>query len=367
MFGNKKIIIISTIALLIIILIFIKVITSPKNETRNQTPAVEVGKIQRGEIVNSETLTGNILPIQQANIYSKVSGNIENIFVDIGDHVQKGQFLALIDTTIYSSNAKQAEANYYQAKVNFENNKLTYERNQKLSEENLIAKQDLDNSKTAMDASSAQMDAAKANYSNTLTQLSYCNVRAPFSGYITTRNFDPGTYITGSGNTGSTSLFTLMNVDQLKSIVNVPENDVPLLNNIVDIEVTADALPGKTFKAKLKKISEAVDLSTRTMAIEIDIENASKLLKPGMFASVVLVWNKKENTMTLPNEVVLNDDQGDYVYTVDQNNMVNKKYVTLGIKENNKYEILSGVSENERIVFAGQTLIKDQMKVRIVK
>jgi membrane fusion protein, multidrug efflux system len=364
---KKKIIVISAIVLLIALLVFVKVITGSKAERGNSVPSVEVGKIQRGEIVNSEKLTGDILPIQQADIYSKVSGNIENIFVDIGDRVEKGQLLALIDTTIYSSNARQAEANYYQAKVNYENNKLTYERNLKLSDEDLIAKQDLDNSKTAMDASSAQMDAAKASYSNALTQLSYCKVSAPFSGYITKRNFDPGTYITGSGNTQNSSLFTLMNVEQLKSIVNVPENDVPLLNSIVDIEVVADALPGKTFKAKLKKISESVDLLTRTMAVEIDIENASKELKPGMFASITLVWNKKENAMILPDEVVLNDDRGDYVYTVGQNNVVDKKYVKVGIRENNKYEILSGINENERVVFTGQTLIKDQTKVRIVK
>jgi membrane fusion protein, multidrug efflux system len=367
MFRNKKIVTISAIVLFIVVIILVKVATTSKAGRGNPIPAVETGKIQRGEIVNSETLTGDILPIQQADIYSKVSGNIENIFVDIGDRVQRGQLLALIDTTIYSSNARQVEANYYQAKVNYENNKLTYERNQKLSEENLIAKQDLDNSKTAMNASAAQMDAAQASYSNALTQLGYCKVSAPFSGYITKRNFDAGAYIAGSGNTQNSSLFTLMNVEQLKSIVNVPENDVPMLDSIVDIQVAADALPGKIFKAKLKKISESVDLSTRTMAVEIDIENASKMLKPGMFASITLVWNKKENAMILPNEVVLNDDQGDYVYTVNQDNIVNKEYVKVGIRQNNKYEILSGINENQRIVFVGQTLIKNQMKVRIVK
>jgi membrane fusion protein, multidrug efflux system len=360
---NKKIILTSSVFLIIILLIILKINGSTGEKRTAQTPTVVLGNVQVGEISKSETLTGDILPIQQANIYSKVNGNIEKIFVDIGDKVNTNQILALIDTTIYSHNSKQAEANYYQAEVNYENNKLTYDRNQKLYEQNLIAKQDLDNSKTAMDASFAQKDAAYANYLNARTQLSYCKITAPFKGTITKRFYDPGAYISGSGN----SLFILMNIDRLKSIVNMPEKDVPILDQISEIEVTADAFPDKMFKAKLKKISGAVDLTTRTMEVEIDIENPSKMLKPGMFASINLIWEKKENALILPDEVVLNDDQGNYVYVVNTQNVVSKKYVTVGIQQNNKDEILSGINKADMIVFVGQNLVRDKIKVKVTK
>jgi membrane fusion protein, multidrug efflux system len=364
---KRNLIAASIVTLIIITLIVIRIANSSSVQRGIPAPVVEEGKITRGEIVKSESFTGDILPIQQASVYTKVNGNIEAIYVDIGDKVKKGQILALIDTTIYSQNMRQAKANYMQALANFENEKITFERNQKLFEDKLIAKQDLDNAKTAMDVSSAQEESANAAYSNAQTQLSYCRIIAPFSGFITKRYYDPGAYVTSSNNNQSSILFDLMNTDKLKSMVNIPEKDVPLLSTIKDIEVIPDALPGKVYHAVLKKISEAVDLDTRTMAVEIDIENPTQILKPGMFATITIILQKDENSLILPNEVVLNDEQGNYVYTINHDNTVSKKYVQVGIQQDNKDEILSGVDEKDRIVFVGQTLIKDRMKVKIAK
>ncbi len=368
MFKKKKAFFISSIILLIFIAWAIIRINSNSSGRRGMPkPVIVQGKAVRGEIVRSESLTGDILPVQQAAIYSKVGGNIEKIFVDIGDRVKQNQILALIDTTIYSQNAKQSKANYMQASANFENAKINYERNKKLFEQNLIAKQDLDNAKTSLDVSAAQKEAAYANYTNSLTQLGYCQITAPFSGTITKRMLDPGAFVTSSGSSQGTNLFTLMNVDKLKSIINVPEKYVPLLNKIQDIQVQVDAIPGKIFQAKLKKISDAVDLSTRTMAVEVDIENTSGVLKPGMFATITLILERKERALILPNQVVLNDDQGNFVYLVNSDSTVTKRYVQIGIQQDNKYEILSGINDSDKIVFVGQDLVKNKMKVKISK
>ncbi len=331
------------------------------------TPVVKLGKAYYGEIARAESLTGDIMPVQQANIYSKVNGNIEKIYADIGDRVSKGQLLALIDTTIYSQNAKQAHGSFLQASANLENAKLNYNRNKSLFKQNLIAQQDLDNSKTAYDVAHAQEEAAGANYSNSLTQLSYCKVTAPFAGYITKRFLDPGAYVTSSTNSASSSLFTLMDIDNLKAMINLPEKDVPLIPQVRDVQVIADALPGKVFKAKLKKISEAVDLSTRTMAIEVDIDNTGKLLKPGMFATINIILGKKSGVLLLPNYAVLNDETGNYVFVLNPDSTVTQTYVQVGIQQNNLDEILSGLDTANKIVFVGQTLIKNGSKVKIAK
>ncbi len=362
---KKQLFIILPIAAILVLIFIVKISSSDPSARIIPKPIVVGGSAVRGEIVKSETLTGDILPIQQATIYSKVSGNIEKIFVDIGDAVSQGQVLALIDTTIYSQNMKQAKANYMQASANYENNQITYERNKKIFDQNLIAKQDLDNSKTAMDVSQAQKEAAYANFINASTQLGYCKITAPFGGYITKRFLDPGAYVTSSGTSQGSTLFMLMNVSQLKSIVNVPEKDVPQLNKVIGIQVIADALPGKIFDAKLKKISEAVDLSTRTMAVEVDIDNPARLLKPGMFATINFILERKPDALILPNDVVLNDDMGDFVYRINADSTVTKNYVQIGIRQNNKDEVLSGISDNDKLVFVGQSLIKDKMKIRL--
>jgi RND family efflux transporter MFP subunit len=367
MFKKKKNIVIGSIVLLLVLLIILRFATNDSAKRSLPLPVVIQGTLTRGEMINAETLTGDILPVQQATIYPKVNGNIEKIFVDIGDRVVQNQTLALIDTTIYSQNAKLAKANLLQAEANYENSNINFERNKKLLEQNLISKQDYDNAKTALDVTVAQKEAANANYTNSVTQLGYCKITAPFTGSITKRFLDAGAYVTASSSSPGSNLYMLMNIDNLKSLVNIPEKIVPLLKKIIDVNVLADALPGKIFKAKLKKISEAVDLATRTMAVEIDIDNSARLLKPGMFATIILIFERKQNSLTLPNQVVLKDDSGNFIYVIKPDTTVSKKYIQVGIQYNNKYEILSGVNENEKIVFVGQNLIKDNAKVKIAK
>jgi membrane fusion protein (multidrug efflux system) len=367
MSTKKKTFYIIIVFAIVIALIALKFATSTSEKRGTPQPFIVKGNAKKGEIVNSLTFTGDIMPIQQATIYSKVNGNLEKIFVDIGSIVSQNQTLALIDTTIYAQNLKLANANYLQADVTFQNNKITYERNKKLFEQNLIAKQDLENAKTTMDASMAQREAAYANYSNALTQLSYCRVTAPFSGIITKRYFDQGAYINASGSSPNSSLYILMNVSRLKSYLNIPEKNVPLLDKVTGIQVTADALPKIIFKADIKKISEAVDLTTRTMQIEIDIENSNKMLKPGMFANITMIMDKKENALILPNQVVQNDDYGNFVYVIKPDTTVEKRYISIGIKQDTKYEVLSGITEKDPVVFIGQSLIRNKMKVKILK
>jgi RND family efflux transporter MFP subunit len=365
---KKKILITSLVVLAILAaIIYFKVKSAQEVQRGLPAPTVVVGSPTREEITRYETITGDILPVQQATIYAKVSGNLQRIYADIGSYVKENQVIALIDTTVYVQNLKQAKATLAQAEVNYQNNKISYERNKSLFEQKLIARQDYDNSKAIMDASKAQQEAANANYQNAFIQLSYCKVTAPFSGVITKRLLDPGTYISTGGASVNSSIFVLMNTENLKSLLNIPEKIVPLLNSILEIQVTADALPGKVFKAKLTKTSNSVDLSTRTMQVELMIENPDKSLKPGMFATFKIILEKKPNTLILQKQVELNDETSDYIFVLQPDTTVARRNVKNGIIDNNRVEILSGLSDNDRVIFSGQSLLKDKMKVKITK
>ncbi|MEW5842056.1 MAG: efflux RND transporter periplasmic adaptor subunit [Bacteroidota bacterium] len=365
--SKKSYYILSAVVLFLVLIFILRIVSSKSAMRPSLRPLVVVGMVTNGDAVRTETLTGDILPIQQASIFSKVNGNIEKIFVDIGDRVNQNQLLALIDTTIYAQNAKQAKANFMQAEANFVNAKLNYERNKKLFLQKLIAQQDLDNATASFNVASAQREATEAAYNNALTQLNYCKVTAPFGGTITKRMLDPGAYVTASTGNQSSILFTLMNIDRLKTIVNVPERSVPYLNNVKDVVVTADALPNQKFYGKISKISQSIDLATRTMAVEISIDNSARTLKPGMFATVQFILEKKSNTHILPNQVILNDEKGDFVYLVNPDTTVSKKYVKIGIRMDSTFEVLSGLNGNDRVVVVGQNLVKDKMKVKIAK
>ena len=361
---------ISVIGIIVIILLIIIKIKSTSNSASNRPlmkPTVVVSTLTGIEMERSISLTGDILPIQQANIYSKVSGNIDRIFVDIGEFVRQNQVLALIDSTIYSQNVRQANAAYLQAVANLNNSKLNFDRNQSLSDQNLISKQDLDNSQTSYQIASAQMEASLANLRNTQTLLNYCKVTAPFSGIITKRYLDAGAYVTSSTNSPSAVLFNLMEMNTVKVIINVPEKNVSDLNIVKDVVVKVDALQGKEFNAIIKKTSQALDMSTRTMAIEVDINNQNHILKPGMFATVNLILEKKQNAMTVPLQSVLNDSNGDYVFTVGTDSIAKKTYIKTGISNEQYTEITAGLSGEDKVIIVGQTMVRNNMKVRIVR
>jgi RND family efflux transporter MFP subunit len=368
--NKKRLYIIGSVVLVIVLVpvyMRIKDLSNPSSNQRVLAPSVKVSAPVREKLFRKLSFTGDILPIQQASIYSRVSGNIEKIYVDIGDYVQKGKVLANIDQTIYVQNTRQTESVYKQSLATLANNKITYERNQQLYERGLLAKSDLDNSKTAVDVAQAQTDAAQANYKNAQTQLTYCRITAPFSGYVIKRLLDPGTYITANAPTSNSTIFVLAEIDKLKVLVNILEKDLPQLANIKEAQVTTDAYPEEIFPANVRAMSESFDLSTRTMPTEVDIQNRNQLLKPGMFAKIDLILEEKDSALVLPVETLLQDDQGKYVYTLNKDTVVNKRYVQIGIEENNKDEIVSGISDQDKIVTVGQQLIKDGMKVRITK
>lgn len=371
MAQNKKKIyfIVTLVILLIAVAVAFKIndYLSQSSRRPQLTPNIVVANPEKGEITSLINLTGDIAAEQQANIYSRVSGNVEKIFVDIGQYVRKGQMLAIIDSTIYSQNARQAQGLYAQAEANYQNAKMNYERISKLFDQNLISKQEVDNSKTAYEVAKAQKEAQLANYKNTLTQLAYCKITAPFSGYITKRLLDAGAYVTASTNAPSSTLFTLMDISKVKIMANLPEKNMAILGKVKQAEVKVDAYEDKKFIGVINRTNQAVDPATRTVQLEVDIDNNENILKPGMFATVTFVMEKKENTLLLPLNVILNDDNGGFVYKFNPDSTVIKTPVKTGLKNESKIEILEGIKESDKVVVVGQTLIKDKMKVKVTR
>lgn len=299
-------------------------------------------------VVYKLRFNGDVTPVQQATIFSKVSGTLEHEYVDMGDRVDENQTLALIDTTELSQQVQQTSATYLNARLNFE-------RTKELAEQNLVSRQDLDNAE-------AGMKVAKANYDAAGTRLSYAHITAPFSGYITKRYLDAGASVTANNAT----LFVLMDLSAMKIVVNVLEKDVPSVKIGKKAIVTVDAYPEKEFPGTVTRFSNAIDLATRTMAIEVDIPNREYLLKPGMFATVIMLVEEHRNVITVQTQAVLQDDKGYYLY-ITENNTAKRQDVTIGIEQNNRTEILSGLEASDNVITMGQQFVKDGGPVTIIK
>ncbi len=317
-----------------------------KDSRRNNAPLVEVSKPVRELVRYQLTYNGDVLAYQQATIYARITGNLEAINVNLGSIVKRGSLLARIDSLEPYDQVQQMSATY-------ENARLAYARSKSLLGRNLISKQDVDN----LDAA---MKVAKANYELAKTRLGYTRIIAPFPGIVTRRYLDQGTYLASS----STPLFQLMFIDSVKILVNIQENDVPRVQKGTKAEIKVDAYGNKTFTGTVTRLADALDLSTRSMPVEIDIPNKDHLLKPGMFAAVTLVVGEHPDAVTIPTIAIQKDDTGPFVY-VAENNVAKRKRLQLGIDQGTKTEILSGLDGSESVIVVGQQLVKDGGNINI--
>lgn len=335
-------------AIVVLGLLLVRIFNGNAGQENRRPPAplVKVEKPTLENITYTLRYTGNVAAAQQATIFSKVSGTLERVYVDMGVSVRQGQLLAMIDTTELFQQFQQASATFQNAQLNFR-------RSKELFEQNLVAKQDLDNADAAAKI-------ARANYEAAGTRLSYARITAPFSGIITRRFLDPGALVA----TTNASLFTLMDLDKLKIIINVLEKDIPQVSQGKQATITVDAFPGKEFPGVVTRYSQAVDLSTRTMAVEIDIDNRDHILKPGMFANVTLVVGQRKGALMVPTVALMKDDQGYYLFTAVKDT-ARRVRTPIGTEQNGRTEILSGLDAGKTIITTGQQFVKDNGPVTI--
>jgi RND family efflux transporter MFP subunit len=291
--------------------------------------------------------TGDVMAIQQAGIFSKVSGNLEKIYAEMGDAVHTDQLLALIDTTELYLQKMQASATWQNAKLSFDRTSELYSRS-------LVSRQEKDNAESAFRVADANLDLAT-------TRLGYARITAPFSGVITRRFLDPGALVSP----GSSTLFTLMDLDQVKILVHVLEKDIPLVQLGKEATLIVDAFPEKEFSGRVTRTAQAVDPATRTMAVEILVTNPEHLLKPGMFGTVILAVEQHLGALTVPVQAVLRDELGSYLFIVRADS-ARKVQVTLGTDLGASQEILQGLTDTTiQVITTGQQMVKDKSPVQI--
>ncbi len=319
-----------------------------KETRRNNAPLVKVEQPIRQLIRYQLTFNGDVNAYQQATIYARIAGNLDKMYVNLGSIVKAGQILARIDSLEPFDQMQQMSATY-------DNARLSYQRSKNLLNRNLIANQDVDNLEAAMKV-------AKANFELTKTRLGYTRITAPFPGIITRRFLDAGTYLASS----STPLFQLMYIDSVKIVINIQEKDVIQVTKGTPAEITVDAYGNRVFSGSVTRMADAMDLSTRSMPVEIDIPNFDHDLKPGMFATVTLVTGEHPNALSVPTMAIQRDDSGSFVF-VANNNIAGRKRIKLGAEVNARMEVLSGLDGSEPVIVIGQQLVKDGGSINIQK
>jgi len=329
--------------------------------------AVSVVSPQRTAPTQEIILPGNVQPFITSPIYSRTNGYLQKWYADIGAHVKQGQLLAVIATPEVDQQLDQSLSNLNTAKANLALAEITKNRYEGLLQSHAVAQQDVDNAVGNYNANSAIVQASEANVKQLQALQSFEKIYAPFDGVVTARNTDIGDLI-NSGSSGSvkTDLFHIAQPGVLRVYVNVPEEYSQGIKSGMTADLALAEFPGRTFQGKLIRTAEAINMTTRTLLIEVDVNNPTGTLLTGSYAEVHLKVPSQASTYLLPVNTLIFRSEGLQVGIVKDRN-VTLTTVTPGHDFGSQIEVVSGLNANDQVIINPPDSIVTGQKVQIVQ
>ena len=330
-------------------------------------PSVSVVKPKQTASAQEIILPGNVQPFISSPIYARTDGYLKKWYFDIGAHVKAGQLLAVIQTPEVDQQLSQARSNLATAQANLELAKITRDRYQGLLGKHAVAQQDVDNAVGTYNANKAIVDADMANVEHYAALVSFEKVYAPFDGVITARNTDIGDLInSGSSTAPRTNLFDIAQPGTLRVYVNVPEE---YSRGIIPGQTASDIVlaefPGEKFQGKLVRTASAINMTTRTLLAEIDVDNPKGTLLTGSYAEVHLKVPGQGSTFLIPVNTLIFRSQHLQVGVVRDGKVVLAE-VTPGHDFGAEIEIVAGLKADDQVVLNPPDSLVTGQQVQIV-
>jgi RND family efflux transporter MFP subunit len=330
-------------------------------------PAVSVVSPKRTAPADEIILPGNVQPFITSPIYARTNGYLRKWYFDIGAHVKQGQLLAVIETPEVDQQLEQARSNLLTAQANLELASITKTRYQGLLKSNAVSQQDVDNAVGTYNANAAIVEADKAAVQQYSALVSFEKVYAPFDGVITARNTDIGDLInSGSSSNVKTDLFHIAQPGKLRVYVNVPEEYSQGIKSGMTADLSLAEFPGRKFQGQLVRTAEAINMTTRTLLIEIDVDNPTGTLLSGSYAEVHLAVPTHASTFLVPVNALLFRTEGLRVGIVRDGKVV-LSAVTPGHDFGSQIEIVSGLNPDDQIIVNPPDSILSGQQVQIVQ
>jgi RND family efflux transporter MFP subunit len=302
---------------------------------------------------------GTLNPFEEVTISAEVEGVLRSVKVEEGTQVSKGMLLAAIDDSDFSLEVKRAEAALRQAEATLENTKLEFKRKDALHKEELVTKQQYDDVVTRLSLTEAEVDRAKASLAIARLKLSKTKITSPLACVVKEKKVSAGDFVKNG-----TPLFVIIQPNPLKLRFTVPEKDVGRLKMNQEVILKVDGFPGSEFKGKVNIIFPNVEEKTRTLQVEALVPNSNGILKPGLFAKVILYTAGERDTIVVPVTALLYEAEKVKVFIIE-GDRAKEREVKLGSKYGELMEIIDGVKEGEKIVAIGQQNLSEGAKVSV--
>jgi len=330
-------------------------------------PTVAVVHPLRAAPVNEVVLPANVQPYIDAPIYARTNGYLKKWYADIGTPVKAGELLAEIETPEVDQQLRQAHADLGTAEANLNLAQITANRYEGLLKTDSVSKQDADNAQGSYAAQKATVQSMEANVKRLEELQAFERIYAPFEGVITARNTDIGQLIDAGSSGGTrTELFHIAQTDKLRVYVNVPQNYAPYARPGLDADLVLAEYPGRRFPGKLVRTANAIDQSTRTLLVEIRVDNPTGTLLSGAYAEAHLKLPNAGSAFVLPVNTLLFRSEGLRVAAVTNQNRTALLPITVGHDYGTQIEIVAGLDGNESVIINPPDSIVEGQAVRVV-
>lgn len=307
---------------------------------------VETIMPMRSDIDAKYSGTAPIEAFADAMVIAKVSGEVQEIFVEEGDDVVSGQILARLDGDRLRLESQQAEANLRKLERDFQ-------RNLDLKAKGLISVGDFEKIQYEMEALQASFDLSQLDYG-------YTEIRSPIDGVISQRHIKIGNTIDVN-----TETFQVTSLEPLISYLHVPEREYRRIDAGQSATIYVDALHGARFDASVARVSPIIDPDTGTFKITIEVSDKTRRLKPGMFGRMSIIYDSRENVLQIPRSAVIEETGKPYVFTVTDG-IAEKRVIETGFAEGGNIEIVGGIGDEDEIVFVGHVNLKNGARVNVI-
>ena len=329
---------------------------------------VEVAVARRQAVKQELTVVGNLIGDTTVAVVPRAAGRLEQVLVQLGDRVARGQRIAKIEDQELQEQIRQAEAamqvasaTIRQREADLQLARTNVERSRSLFERQLLPKQTLDDNEARYQSAEAALDLAKAQNTQSNARLEELRVNmtntvitSPVNGFVARRAADPGAFVSQNA-----PVVDVVDISRVRLVVNVVEKDLKIIRVGDATEVEVDAFPGEQFAGRIARLAPVLDPATRTFPIEIEIPNPTFRLKPGMYARVAITTGEHADAIVVPTNAVVDEGGRRGVYLAQADNTAAFRPVEVGIEQDDLTEILSGVSAGDRVVTTGAAALRD--------
>lgn len=316
-------------------------------QSKGRVVTVEAVTIEPTPLVESVSSVGNFIANEEVVLRPEVDGRIVEIAFEEGQRVKKGQLLFRLDASVFEAQLREAEARLALSTRNYERAKALHEKGHSSGE--------------ILDRSLAEMRIDQASVELNKARLEKTRIVAPFDGLIGLRQVSPGDFVEAKND-----LVKLVSLDPLKVEFRLPERYYRVLSEGGMIRAAPDALPGESFEGRIYAIAPTIDLNGRSVAVKATVPNAEHRLRPGMFARVSLLVDRRVAALVVPEAAIVQRGDGQYVYRIVDDKAELTK-VRLGLRQTGRVEVVEGLNQGDTVVTAGQIKLRPGSPVEVAE